>query len=359
MADIRINANELNDPAIDEVVNLQKSLARSGGEFIDDIPTPFYLNPIFYYSVVAMVLAAGVWAAEEPFLNELEEEGHGFGAIPFVSDFMLFGAVAGIIGLAVGLAYGLANRNLRQTFYCSTVGIGVGLGATLATTFIAEKIMLVGLIGAVSASGQGMEFQGEFRPHGLAFFILMCTRGLAWAVVSLSAGLGLGLALKSKKLLINGLAGGLIGGMLGGLLFDPVHRFILDYGPTAWLSRGIGISAIGLLVGFFIGLFENISKDAWFLMLRGPLSGKQFVIFKSPLVIGSAPKSDIYLFKDPAIEPRHATVTKSGAKYILQDAGTPEGTFVNGQKIDRYILQPDDVVSIGETVLKYHEKMKH
>ncbi len=356
MADIRITSGELNDPAIDEVVNLQKSMARSGGEFIDDIPTPFYMNPVFYYSVAALVAGMIGWGISEPFIKE----GADRNVIPFVSDFLLFGPVAGLIGLSVGVAYGISNRNLRQMLYCAAVGIGVGLGATVVTTIVAD--ILYGISSSIAAAFAGPEDHApgdlQARYHGAAFFIHMCGRSVAWAVVSLGAGLSLGVAMKSKKLLLNGLAGGLIGGMLGGLFFDPVHRFIMGWPPTALVSRAIGIGAIGVLVGFFIGLFENMSKDAWFLMLKGPLMGKQFIIFKSPLIIGSAPKSDIYLFKDPTIEPRHASVTKSGAKYVIQDEGTPAGTFVNGKKVDRCILQPDDVVSIGETVLKYHERVK-
>jgi hypothetical protein len=359
MADIRINANELNDPAIDEVVNLQKSLARSGGEFIDDIPTPFYLNPIFYYSAATVVAGVLAWFICEPFISESNPERHENPFFGILGTYMFFGFTAILIGLAVAVSYGLSNRNLRQMLYCAAVSGGVSIVASAITTIGAGIVFYFTQVAVFSAARGGGGDRPEDKLHGLAFFLLMCGRGLAWAVVALAAGLGLGVAMKSKKLLLNGLAGGFIGGLLGGLLFDPIDRFIMGWSQDAWVSRLVGLSAIGLLVGFFIGLFENISKDAWFLMLRGPLSGKQFIIFKSPLVIGSAPKSDIYLFKDPAIEPRHATVTKSGAKYILQDSGTPEGTFVNGKKIDRYILQPDDVVSIGETVLKYHEKLKH
>lgn len=357
MADIKISRNELDDPAIDEVVNLQKSLARTGGEFVENIRTPLYLNPIFYYSVAAFAAGLAAWAIEEPFYNEAKE-GRAM-AIPFFSDYLLFGPVAGLIGLSVGLAYGFANRNFLKALYCSAIGIGVGLGVTILSTFVAEMLYGITSMLAVSMAGpSAFESDHMLRLRGGPFFIQMCGRGMAWAIISIGAGLSLGVSLKSKKLLLNGLAGGLIGGMLGGLLFDPVHRFILDWGPSAGLSRAVGIGAVGLLVGFFIGLFENMSKDSWFLMLRGPLSGKQFIVFKSPMMIGSAPKCDIYLFKDPAIEPRHASVTRSGAKSVIQDEGTPSGTFVNGKKVDRYVLQPDDIVSIGETVLKYQERAK-
>ncbi|MFC1849278.1 FHA domain-containing protein [candidate division CSSED10-310 bacterium] len=352
MVDIKISADELNDPAIDEIINLEKSLQRNEGQFVDDIPTPLYLNPVFYYAVASFLGAFLVWAISEPFYSDQDDHG-----IAFISDYLLFGPVAGMIGLAIGLTYGITNRNYRKMYYCSVVGVGVGLGASLLTTFLAE--FLFGVTSAMAAylAHDTVPVPGDDFPFkGVAFFILMCGRGMAWSLVSVGAGLGLGIALKSKKLILNGIAGGMVGGLLGGLLFDPICRFISESSDEAALSRGIGIAAIGILVGFFIGVFENVSKDSWFLMLKGPLTGKQFVLYKSPMDIGSAPKCDIYLFKDPLIDPKHVQVLKSGSKYLIHDQDSEHGTFVNGNKINKYILQEGDVVTIGETVLKYHER---
>jgi hypothetical protein len=355
MVDIRITTSELSDPAIDEVVNLEKSLQRKTGEFVEDIRTPFYLNPIFYYSLAAVAACLGMWAVLEPLYNETKDRL----TVALIANYVYFGSEAAAIGLAMGLAYGLSNRNLTRAVYCGAVGIGIGLLVSLVTSFIAGLEFGMGTHMAISFLGREDWTPGT-RPHfhGLAFFVLMCARGLAWSIAAIGAGLGLGVALKSRKLLLNGVAGGLIGGLLGGLMFDPIDRFIGGWGATATLSRAVGLSAVGLLVGLFIGFFENMSKEAWFLMMRGPLSGKQFILFKSPMIIGSAPKCDIYLFKDAAIEPRHASVSKRGSKYLLEDGGSSSGTFVNSKKIDKYILQPGDIVSIGETVLKYHEQQK-
>jgi hypothetical protein len=357
MADITIDTDELRSPAIDEVINLQKSLAKADGEFVDDVKTPFFLSPVFYYSVASLLAALAIWAMWEPAIDDAEQRQ----TIPFLSDYLVFGPVAAAMGLAIGITYGLVNRNFKQMFICGVVGIGVGLGATVITVFPADIGLGIFINIAAHVADQDVVRErlreGLFPLTGVAFFVHVCGRALAWAIISMGAGLGLGVALKSKKLTLNGLAGGMVGGALGGLAFDPVHR-MLGTVEDAAVSRAIGFGAVGLLTGLFIGIFENLSKDAWFLMLKGPLSGKQFNIFKSPMVLGSAPKCDIYLFKDPAIEPKHATVTKSGNKYLLADEGGEAGTYVNGRKIDRYILQPGDVVTVGETVLKYHERKR-
>lgn len=356
MADIRITKAELNDPMIDDVITLQKSMRSSAGEHVDDIRTPLYLNPVFYYSAAAAAMAVATWSVLEPFTNEAKDDV----TIPFISDYLLFGPVAGALGLALGFVYGLSNRNLRKAFYCAVVGMGVGLGATIISTFIADVVFgfTIQIAFAVSDRPPHTVPEGEFPVRGIAFFIFMCGRAIAWSIVSMGAGLGLGIALKSKKLMLNGFVGAMIGGLLGGMFFDPIHRFVTPGAVEASVSRFAGILAVGLLVGFFIGLFENISKESWFLMLRGPLTGKQFIIFKSPMIIGSSPKADIYLFKDPDIAPQHATVTKAGMHYMLHDAGSDTGTLVNGRRVDKYLLQPSDTITIGQAVLRYAEKAR-
>jgi hypothetical protein len=353
--DIIITHNDLKDSAIDDVINLQRSLQNNGGERIEEIKTPFWLNPVFYYAVAATLGALAAWGLLEPFYNEKNNKHH----IPFISDFILFGSIAGMLGLSLGCVYGVSNRNLKQTAYCALVGIGVGLGATILTTFIADVVFgLTMQLAAGMARGHGILQPGEFPFKGMSFFVLLCGRSIAWSIVATGAGLGLGIALKSKKLILNGFVGGLLGGLLGGLFFDPISRFVTHGTATAGLSRGVGFCAVGLLVGLFTGIFENLSKEAWFLMVKGPLAGKQFIIFKSPMLIGSSPKSDVYLFKDPDIAPQHATVVKNGSKYVLKDGGSEKGTFVNGKKIDNYILQTSDNIVIGETVLRYSEKQR-
>ena len=98
----------------------------------------------------------------------------------------------------------------------------------------------------------------------------------------------------------------------------------------ALLSRGIGFTLIGLMVGLFVGIVEQWTKSAWLLMKAGPLAGKQFVVFRNPTVLGSAPKADVYLFKDEAIEPRHALIHDRGGRFEIEDMDTADGTYVNG-----------------------------
>jgi hypothetical protein len=61
-----------------------------------------------------------------------------------------------------------------------------------------------------------------------------------------------------------------------------------------------------------MGLVESAPKDRWLYVVAGPLAGKQFILYKSETSIGSRQESDIYLFKDPNILPRHAVISIGG-----------------------------------------------
>ncbi|MFL5329000.1 MAG: FHA domain-containing protein, partial [Gemmataceae bacterium] len=70
-------------------------------------------------------------------------------------------------------------------------------------------------------------------------------------------------------------------------------------------------------------------------------------------VLGSSPKADIYLFKDDAIEPRHALITNRAGRFEIEDCTTPDGTYVNGIPITRTVLNHGDQIVLGKTVLEF------
>lgn len=266
-----------------------------------------------------------------------------------------FALVGMCIAGAVGAADGLMSRNLRRGLVAGLCGMGIAIVGGL-----------VGLLPGGMLFGLALTLVNSIVEHpwtsdtlgGLPLMILAVGRSLTWGVLGATVGLGPGAGMRSKKLLLNGLLGGVLGGLLGGLFFDPISRLSATIipGGEALLSRGVGFSLIGLSAGLMIGLVQQMAKDAWLLMQSGPLKGKQFIIYKDPTVIGSSPKSDIYIFKDPEVEPRHATISKSANRYEIEDQNSPAGTFVNGQRVERQALSDGDQIAIGETVLQFSEK---
>jgi pSer/pThr/pTyr-binding forkhead associated (FHA) protein len=48
---------------------------------------------------------------------------------------------------------------------------------------------------------------------------------------------------------------------------------------------------------------------------------------------------------------KHAQVTLEGQSVILTDLKSTNGTFVNGQRVERVELRPNDWISIGKHIL--------
>jgi FHA domain len=56
---------------------------------------------------------------------------------------------------------------------------------------------------------------------------------------------------------------------------------------------------------------------------------------------------------DPAVGGEHAQIIPVGNDHILEDLRTASGTIVNGNRVDRHILQHGDVIELGDFYLRY------
>ncbi|MFC1612195.1 FHA domain-containing protein, partial [Myxococcota bacterium] len=268
--------------------------------------------------------------------------------------YFVFPLIAGLVGLFIGAADGLLSRAYRRAGLCGLVGLGVGLGFGLIASLAGNLVYGVGV-----AFAQSLDTAPVGQMSTVAFVAQMVVRGIAWSLTGAAMGLGQGIALRSKKLLINGLLGGMVGALIGGLLFDPVDYLV--HGGTlarggAEASRAVGFVLIGASAGLMIGIVELIAREAWVKMLTGPLVGKEFVLYKNPTTIGSSPKADIYLFKDPDVEPTHALVHTVGESYEIEDKKSAAGTFVDGHRASRRRLTNGCQIRIGKTVLSFSVK---
>jgi tetratricopeptide (TPR) repeat protein len=68
--------------------------------------------------------------------------------------------------------------------------------------------------------------------------------------------------------------------------------------------------------------------------------------------IGRGADQDVVL-TDIAVSRRHVTIAQEGAVYRLRDLGSGNGTSVNGQRVDQWVLTSGDQIEIGNTVLRF------
>lgn len=344
---IRISTTDLSSPEVDSYVEMQNYLRRDAGPVGDQpwIVRVIYAN-WFYLAICSMIGALVGWALLEPWIDDnVDAEDQ------LVASLLLFPVVAAAVGLFLGAAEGIICRNPLRALISGAVGLGIGfLGGVIA---LIPTGMVFNITIEIVKSLWKNPAPDAITPTGMALLVLMMGRAAAWSIVSIPAGMGQGIALRERKVIINGVVGALLGGLVGGLLFDPISLVLTTADGQAAYSRAIGIAAIGCFVGLFVGLVEGWTKTAWLLMQKGPLAGKQFILYKDTTVLGSSPKAEIYLFKDDAIEPRHALIINRAGRFEIEDCNTPDGTYVNGIPVTRTRLNDGDQIVLGKTVLEF------
>jgi hypothetical protein len=161
-----------------------------------------------------------------------------------------------------------------------------------------------------------------------------------------------------------GMIGGTAGGALGGLVFLLLRSlwegvFHDKEGVSLWSPSATGFVALGACIGLAVGLAQVILKEAWLKVESGFRSGRQVILSSSEVSIGRAESCDIGLFGDPGVDRLHARITRQGDRYLLADAGSAGGTFLNGQRITEPTpLRQGDRIQIGKAVLSFGERRR-
>jgi len=179
-------------------------------------------------------------------------------------------------------------------------------------------------------------------------------RSIAWSIIGLFVAIAPGILMRSWKKFFLGLAGGFAGGLFGGLVFDLICHLIQNNSGVI-IARCVGSISFGILAGVGTALLENVVKQGWLKIKAGLIAGKQFILYKNPTTIGSSPKCDVYLFKDPSVSGIHAAIHARGGNYILCSlAGVT--TLVNGQPVTERTLKNGDMIQIGMTAIQFETK---
>lgn len=266
----------------------------------------------------------------------------------------LFGLIAGLVGLAIGAADGLICRAMSRALLGG--GIGLLVGVVGGVIFGVLGSLVYGLLSGLAQVGSGEGFR-QLSTFG--FVAQTASRAFAWMLAGMAMGLGQGIALRSMRLFLYGLLGGILGGLIGGLFFDPIDLLILGgNAPSAHISRLVGFTVIGGTVGAMIGVVELLARDAWLRMTKGPLAGKEFLIFKDAMQIGSSPRSEIYLFNDESVAPHHATLRAAGETAEIAQVHPESPVLLNGAPVTRARLRHGDQITIGATSFVYQTKKR-
>lgn len=114
------------------------------------------------------------------------------------------------------------------------------------------------------------------------------------------------------------------------------------------------LSLVGLAAISFRNL-EHTYEAGHLSLVRGRGTKKEIDVTDA-VTIGRDERNALGLFKDSAVEQRHAEVKKENGRYIVEDNRSAAGTFVNRQRVaGRRELRDGDVIEIGETQIVFSE----
>lgn len=257
-----------------------------------------------------------------------------------------------------------ARARAYNRLWFAVIGLFVAVGISIAEPFVgknwsrgAKNAALGALLGALGGFLISLfindiynALQGEGAHSQLAFQQIFA-RSVGWCLPGMLVSLPPGILLKSGKKLLLGLAGGALGGLLGGMLFDPICVLTGSDVP----ARFVNIVGLGVGAAVATALLEDFAKQGWLRVATGLIAGKQFILYRNPTIIGSSPKTEIYLFKDPDVSPRHAALNRIGDSFLL-NALEGSAVFVNGAQVRQARLASGDQIRIGKTVMVFESK---
>jgi len=94
------------------------------------------------------------------------------------------------------------------------------------------------------------------------------------------------------------------------------------------------------------------SRAALLLVRSGPTAGARYLLDTDVTTVGRHPEADIF-FDDVTVSRRHAEITRTGTAFELVDQRSLNGTYVNGERVDRAVLVDGSEVRIGKFRLNF------
>jgi hypothetical protein len=260
------------------------------------------------------------------------------------------------VSLAMGMTIVLVAVDSGLTRSWPKVGRAFLIGIPIA--LIASLVL--GLLANAFYQGWSESIWNDLVESGLSptnesFYVELQSRnhlgrGIAWSLIGLAAGLGVGVSTLAARRIAVTAIGGLIGGFLGGFLFD------FFTGEAA--AQVSGLVVTGVAIGLGIGLIEQAAKTSWLEIVQGGMAGKQFILYKPSVVLGSAPAADVTLIKDPAIPSFAAEISRKSGAVTLTSLDPNRPVMVNGVAVSKTTLAEGSSIELGATIVRYRERNK-
>ncbi len=94
------------------------------------------------------------------------------------------------------------------------------------------------------------------------------------------------------------------------------------------------------------------SRSALLIVRSGPTAGARYLLDTDVMTVGRHPEADIF-FDDVTVSRRHAEITRDGTTFEIIDQRSLNGTYLNGERVDRGVLVNGAEARIGKFRLNF------
>ena len=108
------------------------------------------------------------------------------------------------------------------------------------------------------------------------------------------------------------------------------------------------------------------AKAPGLVVIYGDELGKIYNLNVSSAVIGRSSKCDIRVDQE-SISRNHSKIVNTGKTVVIRDLDSTNGTYVNDEPVEEFVLRDGDLIKVGRTIFKflgaqsveraYHEEM--
>lgn len=221
------------------------------------------------------------------------------------------------------------------------------------------KAILFALLGSVVTTLSGYVFasfaltiNSLFIKDTVSNIAIDVSNLICFILIGIISGLAVGLTKRSIKRLVLCISGGLVGAVLSSIVYNIIC--VITYSPT--VRTAFSTLVFSLLIALFIGIGEQLAKNASLKVINNKSYRKEYMIFSRKTRIGYRLNNTILIGKDKGVAPRHLFIVNDKNQFILLDYKTLQGTFVNGEKVSNCILKKGDKISLGNTNLEFYTK---
>ena len=100
---------------------------------------------------------------------------------------------------------------------------------------------------------------------------------------------------------------------------------------------------------------QNKPVEARLVILKGARRGEKFTLTEdAPYVIGRGSQCSLQLI-DRGLSRNHLRIEYGAAGFVATDLESSNGTFVNGVEISSVSMTDGDIITVGETEMKFNQ----